>query len=49
MDNLTKEGFEKVFRKIDSDETGDISQEKMINFILKMSGFSNLTTTSKKK
>ena len=42
MPDLSDEDFLKIYRNIDSDGTGEITQKKMLSFILTLSGFSEL-------
>ena len=44
--NLTDDNFDKVFIKIDPDETGEVGQQDMVKFILCLSGFPNLANTN---
>ena len=46
ISNLSEEGFDKVFRMIDSSETGEVGQEQMANWILVLSGFEDLANSN---
>ena len=42
MPDLSDEDFTKIYRNIDSEETGKIKKESLLSFILTLSGFTDL-------